>query len=364
MAALREATEAHWQNPSSLYRSAGEVRNLLEEAREQVAESFGIAEPSRVIFTSGATEANNLFVRHISNENPNGRLIVSSIEHPSLMAPACDCFRDRLTTVKVDTAGLLSLQNFESELEKDRPACVSIMTANNETGVLQPWQEIRGICDEKEIPFHCDASQWIGKLDTKGLGDCDWLTGSAHKFGGVKGAGFLIVPEDLRRLSSAPLGGPQEQGMRAGTENYPAIAAMVAALEYSCDLVANGNLKSDGRDAFETAILEALPDVRVCGKGVDRLWNTSMLIMPAHKNLKWLARLSHMEFAVSTGSACSSGADNASHVMEAMGLDTPEMNRTLRFSSGWQTTVEDWLELAKAVVELNENLNTRNRVNL
>lgn len=361
---MKEATEKHWANPSSLYRSAGEVRNLLEEARERLADLIGIDEPSRVVFTSGATEANNLFVRHVSKANPDGRLLLSSVEHPSVMAPARESFGERLLTADVNLAGRVSISEVESLMKHERFACVSIMAANNETGALQPWRKIQETCKAAGVEFHCDASQWLGKLDAQGLGECDWITGSSHKFGGVKGAGFLVVPEGLSQLASATLGGPQESGMRAGTENYPAIAAMIAALEEATGLIANQHDRSRGRDQFETAVLKALPDVRICGKDTERLWNTSMLIVPAHKNLKWLARLSHMGFAVSTGSACSSGSDSASHVMEAIGLDAGEMNRTLRFSGGWSTTEEDWLELANAVIELHENLNTRNRVNL
>lgn len=351
-----EATHSLWHNPSSLYAEAGYAKQRLEDAREDLADVLGLDDPERIVFTSGATEANNAVIRHLS-PNVSGRFAISATEHPCVEASAESYFgRERVFSIPVHPeTGVIDLGRLRDELETSTVGAVSVMAANNETGTLQPWQDVGELCREYGVPFHCDAAQWIGKLPADGLSQCDWLTASGHKFGGGKGVGFLLVPQDEEFHAS--VGGPQERGQRAGTENVASVIAMVEALEtveeYGLSDVAE--LRGKARDVFENAVCSEL-DIHTIGGNGPRLWNTSMILLPHSRNLKWLTRLSRRKFAVSTGSACSAGKGNPSKVMEAMGLDHEEMGRVLRLSGGWETTEEDWLTLAEALFEIEEEL--------
>ncbi len=360
--ALLEACDRHWQNPSSLYPSAHEVKGLIEECREAIAQTLGVGNPERIVFTSGATEANNLVLAHCGAANPSRRILVGAVEHPSVWEPARHHFPEWIEAIPVDKNGAADLDALKESLERNSSvSLVTLMAANNETGVKQPWQDAGALCREKGVPFHCDATQWIGKLPADSLGECDWLSGSAHKFGGPKGVGFLVVPEGLRHLSSSQRGGPQENRLRAGTENYPAIAAMQAALARANSLISNQEILARSRDGFEKRIQESIPELRICGSEAPRLWNTSLFVLPQHRNLKWITRLNDLGVHLSTGSACSSGKGNPSHVMEAMGLGYDEMGRVLRVSSGWETSPEDWTALAEALEEVHASLESRSR---
>ncbi len=353
------AAERHWHNPSGLYREAGEARRVLEDWREALADRFGIDDPERIVFTSGATEANNSVIRHFS-ESIQGALAVSGIEHPSVAAAVETSFASgSVWRIPVESeTGRIDLEALAEAIHRGGIGGVSVMAANNETGALQPWREIADLCRERGIPYHSDAAQWIGKMPLEGLGDCGYLTGSAHKFGGGKGVGFLVLPEGEGGASFHGLvGGPQEQGRRAGTENLPGVAAMATAL-LACDEASLARLaecRAGWRDAFEVR-LAAEVGVRILAGEGRRLWNTSMFVLPYGKNLKWLVRLSQRGFAVSTGSACSAGKGNPSATMLAMGLDYGEMGRVLRVSGGGETTAEDWEALAEALVEISGEL--------
>lgn len=357
--AWASCAEEYWQNPSSLYREAGLAKQRLEECREDLADCLGIDEPERIIFTSGATEANNAIIgyfgRHLS-----GLVAVSGIEHPCVEASASHYLGEaRTRTIPVDPeSGVIDLDLVSSWIRNREVEAVSVMAANNETGTLQPWSELASLCREQGVYFHSDAAQWIGKLPAGGLGACDFLAGSGHKFGGGKGCGFLVLPEEGRAEDFTGLvGGPQEEGRRAGTENLPAVAAMVTALEEHGDdsLSRLPGERSGGRNAFEEQV-ESTIGARAIGSKGERLWNTSMILLPHTKNLKWLTRLSQMGFSVSTGSACSAGRGNPSRVMASMGLEFEEMGRVLRLSGGWETTAEDWAALAAALEEVDRAL--------
>lgn len=361
--ALMESLDTHWHNPSSLYPAAGLAKRRLEESRERLAELLGIENAERIVFTSGATESNNLVVRHLAATRPEHRTLLSAVEHPSLLDPASRNLGNRLSLVPVTETGVLDLDALQEQFREKKVGLVSVMAANNETGVLQPWLETGELAREHGAWFHSDATQWIGKLDAGQLASCDWLSGSAHKFGGPKGIGFLVLPPGLHRLEGAQSGGPQEHGFRAGTENYPAVAAMIAALEYAIQRADGRDKIASDRDAFETDVLQRLPGCRICGAASPRLWNTSMLVLPEHKNLKWLTRLAEKGFFLSTGSACSSGKGNPSHVMQAMGLDFKQMGRVLRISAGWDTARSDWQALAGAFGEVHQLLQSKTRSN-
>ena len=337
--AYLEASDRFWHNPSSLYRDGAAARRALEDSRVELAEML-CTEPKRVVFNSGATEGSNAIFQHCSGS----AAAISAIEHPCV-TDAAEAVT-QVTVIPCSETGVTDPAAIPKE-----SAIVSVMAANNENGVIQPWREALEFCDEHGIPFHCDASQWLGKLPSRGLGKCGYLSGTAHKFGGPKGTGFLLVPEDHMAMRSLR-GGPQENDHRAGTENYPAIASMIAALDHSQSRSGDPS----PRDAFEQRVLELIPGTRVAGAGTERLWNTSMLILPEHKNLKWLTRLSARGISVSTGSACSAGRDNPSRVLLAMGYTYDDMSRALRISSGHETSPADWRALALALGETYEEL--------
>lgn len=234
----------------------------------------------------------------------------------------------------------------EEALKQRVPGVVGMMAANNETGVLQPWREALALCRVRGVPFFCDAAQWIGKLPAAGLGDCDFVSGCAHKFGGPQGVGFLKVPGKFRPLI---VGGLQEEGRRAGTENVAGVLSMIAALEervaaLTPEAVAE---RVAMRTDFEADLRRILPGAEIVGAGADRLWNTVSAIMPERADCRqrWVVKLDKLGFAVSTGSACASGKEQTSHVLAAMGVSAEAASRVLRFSSGWTTRPGDWQKL-------------------
>ena len=344
-AAWIEVAERFWHNPSSLYPEAGAAKRRLEDAREQLADLLGAEDEPEIIFTSGATEGNNATLRHLAAANPTKRCAVSAIEHPSVLAPARREFGDRLLEMGVGRSGVIELDKLKATLDGGDIAAVSVMAANNETGVLQPVDDIYELCAASGAVFHCDAAQCHGK--TVQAPRADIVVGSAHKFGGPKGVGFLQLNGRAQNLISQT-GGPQEERRRAGTEDLAGIVAMVAALSNPQDWSPQGSL----RDAFEQRLGESLDGLSIAGGGAARLPNTAMIFMPCGKNLKWLTRLGRRGFSVSTGSACSSGAESGSHVLAAMACGPEEIDRALRISSGPDSTAADWRSLEEAILEV------------
>jgi cysteine desulfurase len=302
------------------------------------------------VWTSGATEANNALLHHASVD-AQGAVWVSAIEHPSILETASTFFKGRLKLIPVSSQGILDLDWLAEHLRQARPALVAIMAANNETGVLQPWREALNLCRSVEVPFACDAAQWIGKLPAAGLGDCDFVTGCAHKFGGPIGVGFMKVPAKFKPFL---LGGAQEDGRRAGTQNVPGTLSMMAAWARREQQIAIGesNVRLKWRDRFIERLRHELPSFEVLGANSPRLWNTVAALMPGMEDCRrrWVVRLDKAGFAVSTGSACSSGKEKPSHVVTAMQFDSTRSDRMLRFSAGWDTTRDDWDALADATI--------------
>jgi cysteine desulfurase len=346
-----EACDQFIGNPSSPHRLGSRADNALNEAREKLAAFLG-CHAGEIVFTSGATESNNTVLHHVARTCPCAAGVwVSSIEHPSLLGPAQFYFGQSLRLIPAGRDGVADLHWIEQELKRSRPALIAVMAANNETGALQPWCQVLQLCREHGVPFFCDAVQWLGKLAAGGLGACDWVTGSAHKFGGPRGAGFVKVPAPF---SIVPLlrGGPQEEMRRAGTENVAGALAMVAALEAREKRIAQpgcGRLTGP-RDDFERNLPGSLPGAQVVSAQVPRLWNTVSALMPeADCQRRWVVKLDKLGFAVSTGSACSSGKEEPSHVLRAMSYPAADAGRVLRFSAGWETTPNDWDTLLRAL---------------
>jgi len=221
----------------------------------------------------------------------------------------------------VTRGGAIDPDWLRTSFQKSLPGLVVVMAANNETGVLQPWREAMAACREHSVPFFCDAAQWMGKMPADGLGECDFVSGCAHKFGGPKGVGFLKCP-GKGRTHPLLLGGPQEEGRRAGTENVAGICSMMAALEAREKAMAKNEFRkrTQWRNDFETALRRRVPGAEVVGAKAERLWNTVSALMPeAERPWRWVVKLDKLGYAVSTGSACASGKEAPSHVLAAMG---------------------------------------------
>ena len=349
-AAWISASEAQWFNPSSPYRGAAAVKVRYEAARESLARHFGVS-PERVIFTSGATESNNAVIRYWARSLSSDACVgINPTEHPSVIAVARALLGSRVVWLPLSKGGVVDMDTLRGRIESGTLAAVSVMAANNETGVIQPWQAIAKLCAKAQIPYHCDAAQWVGKLPVEGLSACAYVTACGHKFGGPKGVGFMLLPEgvvDFRLLD----GGEQEAAHRAGTEDVAGVFAMSAALENSRPG------KAEARDAFVEQIVQAIPGVALIGAGTDRLWNTVSMSMPRHQSVRWIRALEKAGFLLSAGSACSTGKTSVSEVLLAMGIDATTAGRILRISADAETTAEDWQALADALLVTYKLLN-------
>lgn len=348
-AAWLDATARFVGNPSSPHRLGARADYALNEAREKLAALLGCP-ATQLVFTSGASESNNTALHHYARTlATDSEVWISAIEHPCVMEPAQFYFNSRVRLMPVAHDGVVILERFEREMKRMRPGLVTLMAANNETGALQPWRDILKLCREHEVPLFCDAVQWLGRLPAHGLGECDWVSGSAHKFGGPRGVGFLKVPD---HLSIVPLvrGGPQEELRRAGTENVAGVLAMIAALEVRAKQIETGGDIARWRNEFEDRLVKALPGAEIVARPSPRLWNTVSALMPeTGRPQRWVVKLDKLGLAVSTGSACSSGKEEPSHVLQAMGYSTAQAARALRFSAGWETTASDWDSLLEAL---------------
>jgi cysteine desulfurase len=311
-------------NPSSVHRRGRLARRAVERARAQVAALVGGA-PERVVFTSGATEANHLALHGIAR-----RRLVSAIEHDSVLAVEAE-------RIPVDAHGVVDLTALERLLAQGEPALVSVMLANNETGVIQPIAAVAEIAHRHGALLHCDAAQAPGRIaiDVR----VDLLTLSAHKFGGPQGVGALVLGEGVE-VAALQRGGGQEFGRRAGTENVPGIVGMGVAAELALDDLASAGRVGAMRDDLERRVRSALPAAVVFGAAAPRLGNTSCLAMPGVAAETQVIALDLSGVAVSAGAACSSGKVRASKVLAAMGVDPALAAGAIRVSLGPST--EAW----------------------
>ena len=347
---LRAQDEA-WSNASSPHRAGARVKIRLDAARRRLAE-FVDSEPERLVFTAGATEAAEAIFQHLARTLPVEQVIlVNPTEHPCVLGAARrHVGESRLHWLPVTADGVVTTDALHAALrEQPQAGAVVVMAANNETGVLQPWAELAAICREARCAYVCDASQWLGKLPASRLGEVDWCFGAAHKFGGPKSVGFLQVPSGADGFVVRP--GTQEAGRRAGTEDFPGIAAMIAALqEAEQTQMLWETERVHWREQFENDVQRRLHGTRIVARGAERLWNTVSLCLPEGENTRWVTRLDKRGFEVSTGSACASGGEAPSHVLAALGFSADEAKRVIRVSSGWTTSREDWQALADALV--------------
>lgn len=360
-AAWLDASEKFIGNPSSPHRLGQRADAALETAREDLAATLG-CDAFDIVWTSGATESASLALHHLARTlGHDAEIWVSTIEHPSVLAAARTQFAERAVLIPAKRDGQIDLDWVRERARAKHPAALFAMAANNETGALQPWAELRDWCREAGVMFFCDAVQWLGRLPARGLGGCDFVSGSAHKFGGPRGVGFLKCPAGAR-MQPLLVGGGQERGRRAGTENVAGVLAMQAALQArERSLAADAHReRSEWRAEFEAALVRELPGSEIAGSEVPRLWNTVSALMPeADCQRRWVVKLDRLGFAVSTGSACSSGNEEPSHVLTAMGRSAAEAGRVLRFSAGWETSRADWQALLGALREIHPALAER-----
>ncbi|TQF28539.1 cysteine desulfurase family protein [Bradyrhizobium sp. UNPA324] len=330
-------------NPSSVHAEGREARRLVEEARAVLATAVG-ALPRNVVFTSAGTEANALALSpglRGPASGPVERLLVSAVEHASVLAGGR--FQGAaIDLIHVARSGVVDLEHLKARLTDGPPALVSIMAANNETGALQPVAEAARIVHEAGGLLHVDAMQALGKtpFDIKAVG-ADLATFSAHKIGGPKGIGALVVAEGIAGLEPVLRGGGQEQSRRAGTENVAGIAGFGAAVKAALQaLPEDAERMTTLRACLENGI-RAIADATIFSDDVKRLPNTVLFTAPGLKAETAVIGFDLEGVAVSSGSACSSGKVQPSHVLSAMGYDPTVAQGAVRLSLGWSTEPED-----------------------
>ncbi|HXS41925.1 MAG TPA: cysteine desulfurase family protein [Stellaceae bacterium] len=326
-------------NPSSVHRFGRRARQAIEAARESVAALINAAAED-VVFTSGGTEANNLALKGF----PERRVLVSAIEHDSVLAAVPEA-----TRIPVRPSGVIDLAALETLLAEDkRPALVSVMFANNETGVIQPAVEIARIAHAHHAVYHCDAVQGPGKavVDFRAIG-ADLMTISAHKIGGPMGIGALIARNDLA-LKPLVAGGGQERGRRGGTENFPGIVGFGAAAKLAAAEASVMPRVATLRDRAQHALQAAAPAAKIFGVEAVRLPNTLCIAMPGVAAATQVMALDLGGVMVSAGAACSAGKVTRSHVLDAMGVPRVEAECAIRITLGWSTEAADIDHLIEA----------------
>ena len=332
-----------WGNPSSTYKFGYKIKSAIEKAREQVAALIG-AYPMEIVFTSCATESNNAAIHAALKASPGRRhIITSAVEHSSVLN-YCKMLEDdgfRVTYLPVDREGLLKLTDLESAISEDT-AVVSLMWANNETGVLFPVKEIAEICESRGVLYHCDAVQAVGKVDIN-LRDTpvNYLSLTGHKFHGPKGVGVLYVK---RKTPVFPLihGGHQERNRRGGTECVPLIVGLGKAAELARAGLPDYDKKVRPlRDCLEEGILEKVPNTELNGHPTQRLSNTTNISFYGIESEALLILLDKEGICASSGSACLADSDEPSHVIKAMKPDSGASQRMIRFSLDMSNTADE-----------------------
>ena len=330
-------------NPSSMHTFGGQIGRKIRQARKQVADLLG-SEPSEIIFTSCGTESDNAAIKGTLAAAPNRRKIITSrAEHPAVLTVCRKLENHGYTVVElpVDKQGQLDLAELEEQIDDDT-ALVTIMYANNETGVIFPIDKIAELVTSRGVVFHTDAVQAVGKIPLNlSKTNIDLLSLSGHKLHAPKGVGALYVRKGTR-LSPFMLGGHQEAGRRAGTENVPGIVGLGKACELAAKNIENENTKVKYlRDKLENAILETCPDCRLNGDKDNRLPNTSNISFEFIEGEAILLMLDKYGICASSGSACTSGSLEPSHVLRAMGVPFTAAHGSIRFSLSRYNTEQE-----------------------
>jgi cysteine desulfurase len=347
-------------NPSSVHAEGRQARRLVEDARAEVAAAVG-APARNVVFTSGGTEANAMALTpglRTGAGQPLQRLLVSAVEHASVLAGGRFA-AEAIAKIAAQRSGLVDLGDLRARLASGPPALVSMMAANNETGAVQPVREAAQIVHEAGGLLHVDAIQALGKisLDIRDMG-ADLVTVSAHKIGGPKGVGALVLSDGLSGVEPLLRGGGQERGYRAGTENVAGIAGFGAAVRAAAGALGTDQMRLEGlRDRLESGLRQT-PGMIIFSEDAPRLPNTTLFTVPGLRAETAVIGFDLAGVAVSSGSACSSGKVQPSHVLEAMGVGPDLAQGAVRLSLGWSTTetdiescVQAWRKLAGTLVK-------------
>jgi cysteine desulfurase len=371
--AMDRAARAGYANPASQHAAGRAARRVVEDARERVAEILGVnlatIQPDRLLFTSGGTEANNLaLVGLVGEKEPAGNVLISAIEHPSVIGPA-ERLADQgfdVEHIPVDRDGRIDLARL-AEMIRPTTRVVSIMLGNNETGVVQPIAEAASICRAQGVPLHTDAAQAVGKIDVDftELG-VDALSAAAHKFHGPLGIGLLALKRGVV-LRPLLLGGFQQEGLRPGTEAPVLVVGLLAAMEaWARERTVRTAKLAALRDDFELRLRTSCPQLIIHGEHVPRFPQTSNIafLRSATEGVNRQAMLMALDqagIACSTGSACASGSSRPSHVLEAMGCSPAELESSLRFSVGTTTTEAEIAEAAERIIAVFRELSKQSR---
>ena len=331
-------------NSSSVHSYGRKAKSYLQNARNSVSNLIN-ANNDQIIFTSGGTEANSMIMQ--SSKRP----LISSVEHDAVIASS---FNPEF--IEVNSDGVVCLNKLESKIKLINPDIISVMWANNETGVIQPIKEIVKIAKKFNIHVHCDAVQAVGKIkvDFKSSG-LNSMAISSHKIGGPVGVGALIISDPFN-INPIIFGGGQERGHRSGTENLIGIVGLGSASDLvskDSELITNIALK---QKQFEKLLRDNLCDIKIFGDNVERLPNTTCVYMPHLEANAQVIALDLEGYAVSAGSACSSGKVKSSHVLKAMNAEFAS-NKSIRISSGWQNNQNDLEKLAHSYIELYKRSN-------
>ena len=335
----------YYGNPSSMHSFGGDVAAQIKQARENIADLIGAESPDEIVFTSCGTESDGTAIRAAIDSNPLKRHIITSrVEHPAIknLYETLSKKDYRVTFVPVDGEGRLDMDYFYQNLSEET-AIVSLMWANNETGVIFPVEEISREVKSRGVVFHTDAVQAVGKLpmDVKNSG-IDMLSLSGHKFHGPKGIGALYIRKGTK-FSPFMIGGHQEHGRRGGTENVASIIALGKAAELAKAHLDNNGYESVGRlrDTLEKTLLEQIPQSIVNGDTENRLLNTSSIAFEYVEGEAILLMMNEFGICASSGSACTSGSLEPSHVLRAMGVPYTAAHGSIRFSLSRYTTREE-----------------------
>lgn len=360
MTAMSKAFE-RWGNPSSAHQLGREADELLENSRRSVAGRLGV-DAEEVVFTSGGSEANTLALLGsfwLGQTQPPFRLLTSQVEHSSVIGTVALLERlgAEVKYIRLDRGGSLDPQDFESQLDQFQPNLVSLMTANNETGVRFPIVELAKLCRDREIPLHTDAVQAFGKIPSEAFTDADFISVSAHKIYGPKGVGALIVRRG-RKLVPTHYGGSQEIKRRGGTQNMMGIAGFAGAAE---EMVQSDTLSALQR-RFEAALRQQVEELEILGAVSPRIPNTTSLRISGIGAEVLLGALDLEGICISAGSACSSGSISPSHVLLAMGLSAGQAKECVRVSWGRSSTEEEVDEVVSQIVKIAKRIRERKSV--
>lgn len=358
--AMYECMLHNWGNPSSIHSFGREAKKAMEEAREKVAAAIGADDPAEIIFTSGGTEADNLAIKGVAEANAKrgNHIITSSIEHHAVL-DACKYLEKHgfeVTYLPVDEYGMVSVEDVRRAIT-DRTILISIMHANNEVGTIQPVEEIGRLAREKGIYFHVDAVQTVGKIpvNVKDL-NCDLLSISAHKIYGPKGIGCLYVRKGTRILPIQH-GGAQERRRRAGTENMPGIVGFGVAIEKAVrEMPERAEKERKLRDKIINTVMNTIPHTKLNGHPEKRLPNNANFSFQYIEGESILLMLDMKGIAASSGSACTSGSLEPSHVLLAMGIPHEIAHGSVRFTLGKDNTEEQIDYLLEVLPEIVERL--------